>query len=161
MQYKDGVNELVHERIPFTALSDEHAEEKKYNVFKNIQRKYKHTLSGEGTKISNFELGGHYQQKRGRSFQFLLSPDEGHGREISPDTPTKTKVTPFKWFLGGKMTERIPTQRINDPNFLKPQLVTVHHRSKKEAEKIAKDTYRQNNKYPATTPIKVHGSHWV
>jgi hypothetical protein len=159
IKYEDGKDEIIYERVPFTALSDEHAKEKRHDVFTNFQNKVKYLEDkdySEGkTKRYNFEMGGHYNQKRGRSFQFYLSPDKGHGKTIN----APEQYDPTKSIFNQKNPYAAPKKVTADE--MKPQLVTVHHRSKTEAEKIAKDIYRSNNLYPEETPIKVHASHWV
>lgn len=159
IKYEDGKDEIMHERVPFTALSDEHAKEKRHDVFTNFQNKINHLAKNDysesKTKRYDFEMGGHYNQKRGRSFQFYLSPDEGHGKPI--DAPGQ--YDPTKSFFAQKNPYAVKKKLSADEK--KPQLVTVHHRSKTEAEKIAKDIYRSNNLYSQETPIKVHASHWV
>lgn len=167
--YGDGKSEMIHERIPFTAKNDFHAEDKRRFVFKNMQNKMNHEIaqSGDNTKLSNFEMGGHYHAKRQRAFQFIMSPDTAYHNKSKTPEKVKTKtvgIQPVKWLTGrGNLTKKvaIDTKSQKTPSEFKPQVMTVYHRSKKEAEEIARDNFLQKNNFPSNTKVKVHGSHWV
>lgn len=193
----NGNEEVIHHRAPFTAISDEHAKDKIDAYRKQMEFSTKLDAKENNVEVSDFEIGGHYNKKRGRSFQFVLSPDQGHGDKIEkkaerkvsgksdeiksikdylnknnnpyisaePTKPSpKMKFQPMKGFFGyGDYFKPISGTKAGDTDEYDEmkQLITVNHRSKKEAEEIAKDMYRRNNGYTQETPIKVHASHWV
>ena len=152
------------ETIPFTARDDEHAERKSEAVLNNHKKRIAYEFSkspSDVEHIANFEQKAMYHKRRERSFQFIMSPDDE--KETKGNIQYEKKYQPLKWALGtGNFTKRVPVKKDSTSGKpFKPQLFTVYHRSKKEAEAIARHNFLTDNKLPETTPIKIHGSHWV